>query len=241
MLCESARVGIDLVIQDLCHEEKPRERCLRLGPQSLSFKECLALLIGTGPKGVGCLGVATNLLKNHNGEVLTDDDFFRIYEDNLKVRLEAEYGLGPSGQSRILAAFEIAKRYCLYRQGGRKEPLVVTNLKKTLRSKLNKEFRYASTERFGLVAYLTDGCLSEFIELAHGDETSVVVSGKKLFQTLMYMKADSFWLFHNHPNGVLVPSHKDKELTRNLSVMAKIIGIPMNGHWIVCGEREIEC
>ena len=42
--------------------ERPRERCLEKGARSLSIRECLALILNSGPKGKGSLGLSLEIL-----------------------------------------------------------------------------------------------------------------------------------------------------------------------------------
>ncbi len=230
------------MIQTLLIQEKPRERCLSQGPESLSLRECLAILLGTGPRGVGCMGVAAKLLEDTQGHSLEESHFFRIFESDIYPRIHAEPGIGPAGQARLLVTFEIAKRYWRFKQ---KEESATsnssTNLRKKLRNKIPENFRCSPIESFGIIAEFMDGSFSNFIPLSLGDESSVSISCRKLLQTLLYIKAESFWLFHNHPNNCLEPSNQDVELTRNLRALSKIVGIPLNEHWIVGWNEEQPC
>ena len=49
-------------IKDLPKEQRPREKLLYMGPESLSDKELLAILIGHGLRGKSALDLAENLL-----------------------------------------------------------------------------------------------------------------------------------------------------------------------------------
>lgn len=228
----------------LFSQERPRERCLSQGPESLSLRECLAVLLGTGPKGIGCMGIAANLLRDNNNQTLSEDDFFRFFQSNVKSHIGSQLGLGPAGKARLLVTFELAKRYWRFKQReqkGQGKALVVSELEGQLRKRIPEDFRYAEIEHFGIIALLASGKLSSFIQLGSGDDVSVAVSTRQLFQTLIYLKAESFWFFHNHPNGSLIASPEDLELTKQLNVLARIVGIFLNGHWIVSGEKEAQC
>src|SRR5256885_1430953 len=93
--------------------ERPRERCLRVGAQNLSLRECLALLIGSGPPGKGCLGLAADILQlaGADSEVEQEEIFFRGLESIAAAQLLPLKGLGVAGRARLLAAFELARRY----------------------------------------------------------------------------------------------------------------------------------
>src|SRR4051794_38343667 len=101
--------------------ERPRERCLEKGPSTLSLRECLAVLLGSGPPGTGALGLARAILQRP-GEGLAHGEeeraFFTAMESSGNSHLSGIDGLGPAGQARLLAAFELGRRYSCYRQIG---------------------------------------------------------------------------------------------------------------------------
>src|SRR5690606_9302595 len=93
---------------------QPRERCLQSGPSHLPLKEILAVLIGTGPKGLGCYGVAELILDRICRDLPQDEQeraFFRALEVSPLSSLSQIKGLGKAGQARILCAFELGRRY----------------------------------------------------------------------------------------------------------------------------------
>ena len=52
-------------IKDLPEEQRPREKLIKFGPESLSDNELLAILIGSGTKGKSAIEIATNLLDEY--------------------------------------------------------------------------------------------------------------------------------------------------------------------------------
>ncbi len=89
-------------IKDLPKEQRPREKLLKFGPESLSDQELLAILIGHGLKGKSAIEMAEDLLKEHKdlkglaGRRL--DEFMKIK------------GIKEAKIIKIATAFEIAKR-----------------------------------------------------------------------------------------------------------------------------------
>ena len=49
-------------IKDLPEDQRPREKLLKFGPEALSDKELLAILIGHGLKGKSAIDMAEELL-----------------------------------------------------------------------------------------------------------------------------------------------------------------------------------
>ena len=89
-------------IKDLPEDQRPREKLLKFGPESLSDKELIAILIGHGLKGKSALDMAEELLAGYKnlkglaGKRL--DEFMKIK------------GIKEAKIIKIAVAFEIAKR-----------------------------------------------------------------------------------------------------------------------------------
>jgi len=89
-------------IKDLPEDQRPREKLLKFGPESLSDKELLAILIGYGFKGKSALDIAEEMLVEYKdlrglaGKRL--DEFMKIK------------GIKEAKIIKIAVAFEIAKR-----------------------------------------------------------------------------------------------------------------------------------
>lgn len=89
-------------IKDLPEEERPREKLLKFGPESLSDKELLAILIGHGLKGKSAIDIAEDLLSEHkNLKGLAG----RRLDEFMKIK-----GIKEAKIIKIATAFEIAKR-----------------------------------------------------------------------------------------------------------------------------------
>jgi len=89
-------------IKDLPEDQRPREKLLKFGPESLSDKELLAILIGYGFKGKSALDIAEEMLVEYKdlkglaGKRL--DEFMKIK------------GIKEAKIIKIAVAFELAKR-----------------------------------------------------------------------------------------------------------------------------------
>ena len=89
-------------IKNWPESERPREKLIKNGAESLSDGELLAILLRVGKKGQSAEGLARNLLDSLDG--LSGIDRAHI-EDLLKVN-----GLGIAKSAQIKAAIEIGKR-----------------------------------------------------------------------------------------------------------------------------------
>lgn len=217
--------------------ERPRERCLEKGSHTLSLRECLALLIHSGPPGVGSLGLATHLL-HRPGEGLTESEqeraFFTGIESSGLAHLQSLSGLGPAAQARILAAFEIGRRYSFYRL---RRPSPSKSYRPSVTeaacAQIDESLRLSPQEWLGFVPVYHRCELGPFNLVERGVRTHVNFDPVELFARLLSLRPSGFFLFHNHPTGSLEPSHADLELTDQVSQVSRQFGIQFHGHGII--------
>ncbi len=239
---------MDKTIETIPIPERPRERCLAKGASALSLRECLALILGSGPRGQGCMGLASAILKCAGDGMTAQDEeraFFTAMETSGFASLKNIPGLGEAGQTRILASFELGRRYALLRNqrnalSGKK--LRLSYLAEASVAKIHLSWRNEPQEWLGFVCLYRSGDLSELCIVERGTRTHVNVDPAELFARLLALRPRAFFLFHNHPSNDLTPSDPDMDLTRRVRQMARLLGIELLGHAIVspCGENWID-
>jgi hypothetical protein len=80
-----------------------------------------------------------------------------------------------------------------------------------------------------LVAMALDArrhCRHVFL-ISLGSLTETLASPREVFRPLIASAAHSFILCHNHPSGNPEPSNQDKEMTKTMQDVGRIIGIPL--------------
>jgi DNA repair protein RadC len=233
-------------MRELPATERPRERCLEKGARSLSFRECLALILNSGPKGKGSLGLAQDIL-DRPGSGLDESEEMRAFFLAMEVSSEAYLtgipGLGEASQARLLAAFELARRYALFRESRQKqiEPTQAQTLIKTAKTALSRvtnEWRNETQEWLGFVPCYRTGEVGALCIVERGVRTHVNIEPMELFARVLALRPHGFILIHNHPSGDLTPSAPDQEITARVAQLARPFGIRLLGHWIVAAQGE---
>ena len=92
----------NIKIKDLPEKDRPREKLLFLGPEALTDKELLAILIRCGSKEKSALDIAGDILNEHRA--LKNIGGLTISE-LMKIK-----GIKKAKIINILVAFELAKR-----------------------------------------------------------------------------------------------------------------------------------
>ena len=154
-------------------------------------------------------------------------------------------GLGAANQARLLAAFELGRRYALFRErrARARDPGKTGRLELSERAirSIPLAERSQSREWLGFVPVYVTGAVGQFCVAEQGSRTHVNVDPVELFARILALRPRGFFLFHNHPSGNLQPSPADLDLTRKTARVAEQLGIQLLGHGVVSarGERWI--
>ncbi|HYF98166.1 MAG TPA: UPF0758 domain-containing protein, partial [Coxiellaceae bacterium] len=84
-------------------EERPRERLLKQGAQTLSNAELLAILLGHGTRGKNSVNLARDILSQQ-------DSLKNLFAMSFE-HFSKQPGLGLAKYAQLQAALEIGKRY----------------------------------------------------------------------------------------------------------------------------------
>src|SRR6476469_5785463 len=91
-----------LMIRDFPQDERPRERFMKNGPQSLSNHELIAILLRTGTKEESVLQLSNRLLTQFEG--------LRLLKSETLQEMTEIKGIGQTKAIQILAAVELGRR-----------------------------------------------------------------------------------------------------------------------------------
>jgi len=91
-----------LSIRDFPQDERPRERMMNEGPESLSNHELLAILLRTGTKNESVIHLANKLLKQFDG--------LRMLKDASIEEITSIPGIGTAKAVQVMAAIELGRR-----------------------------------------------------------------------------------------------------------------------------------
>jgi DNA repair protein RadC len=88
-------------IHDIPEEERPRERLIRNGPESLSNAELLGVILRTGSKQENVVSMSSRILSKYNIKQLSLANVSRLMQEN---------GVGKAKAAQVAAVFELARR-----------------------------------------------------------------------------------------------------------------------------------
>ena len=207
------------------NSERPRERLLRRGPQSLSDAELLALFIRCGLRGESAIAIGQRLLRQFGSlRQLLATDMAHL----LRCR-----GLGPAKVAMILAGLELGRR-------AQCEELAELALDEP-----SRVYRYLAPELHSLrqevvlVLLLNQRLrLIQKVEIFRGTVNESPAHPREILAKALAMNAPAFILAHNHPSGDPSPSDADKRITRRIREAAETLGVTFSDHVIIGAPAE---
>lgn len=215
-----------MAIKDWPQDDRPREKLLMKGADSLSDAELLAIFLRTG-----CVGKSAVELSR---ELLAEFGSLRVLLESDQKQFCQAQGLGPAKYSQLQAVLEMAKRH-LNEQISRGGAL---NNPESVRSFLIAQLRNRHQEVFAVLFLDNQHRLIAYKELFFGTINSASVYPREVVKKCLENNAAAVILVHNHPSGVAQPSQADERITRHLQQILDLVDIRLLDHMIV-GENAV--
>lgn len=201
-------------ISDIPKTDRPREKLLRKGAESLSDVELLAILLGRGVEGHDVMTVAERVLK-----VFSANKEKPAIEDLKKIG-----GVGTAKATLIAAALEFSRRRI------RPEGLRISFPADVL--PLIRHYADRKQEHFICISINGAGEVIKSRVVSVGLVNKTQVHPREVFAEPITDRASSIIVAHNHPSGALAPSKEDVEVTKQLQLSGDTLGIKLLDHII---------
>jgi DNA repair protein RadC len=214
-----------LMIRDFPQDERPRERFISNGPESLSNHELIAILLRTGTKDESVLQLSNRLLTSFEG--------LRLLKAATLEEITSIKGIGQAKAIQILAAVEVGRRIANLTDNDR---YVIRSPEDGANFVMN-DMRFLSQEHFVCLYLNTKNQVLHKKTIFIGSLNASIVHPREVFREALKRSAASIIAIHNHPSGDPAPSREDIEVTKRLVECGKMIGIDVLDHLII-GENK---
>lgn len=219
MVTSFSHLGMRAFLFDM---EKPRERAIKRGIETLSDAELLSIILRTGTKGKNFLVVAEELLEKFN------NSFVKMKNASLEEFFDASLGIGKAKSLAIKAALEIGNR--MWRESLKE--------KKFLKSaedvyEFCKDMTLANVEYVRVIALDSQLGVIAFKDLTVGTANASLIHPRETFRMAIGYPSSGIIMVHNHPSGNPTPSKEDEEITYKMKSAGEILGIKLIDHVIV--------
>ena len=209
-------------IKNWSESDRPREKLILKGKESLSDAELLAILIGSGSRNESAVSLCKRILKDNANKI------------NLLAKLDVKQlmaykGIGEAKAISIVAALELGRR----RRG--EEAMELTKITSSTKvfEVMQPILGDLHHEEFWMLLLNNSNKIIHKSALSKGGITGTLVDLRLLFKNALAFGAVSLILAHNHPSGTLKPSKADIEITKRIKNGAATLDLKLLDHLII--------
>jgi DNA repair protein RadC len=209
-----------LKIRDLPAADKPREKLISDGPESLALRELVAIVLGTGTSKEGVLEMAGRIVKEYGERGIVAET------DPSKLSRDLDIPIVKACQ--IVAVGELGRRFY------KKNPSGFTIIRNG-----RDVYEYLGDMRNLGKEQLRGLYLNSHNHIVHDEVISIgtvnsnLVHPREVFRPAIEYSAAAVILAHNHPSGLSEPSDEDRRVTEQLVQAGKLIGIEVLDHVVI--------
>lgn len=201
--------------------ERPREKAINNGVETLSNEELLAIILKCGTKGVSVLELADGILKKYY-------TFNNILNCNYEELMEIK-GINKAKAIELLAIMEIAKRI----QKNKINDLKSISSPEDIYNNFSVLLKEEKQENFMVVFLDIKSHIIKYEILFVGGVSSSIIDVNFILRKAINYGASKIICLHNHPSGDPTPSNQDIMVTKKIYLHADILDIKLMDHIII--------
>lgn len=215
-------------MKDFPKEERPYEKCMRSGPESLTDTELLAMILRSGTHNKNVIQLARNLLDagDHscNLRSLHNWTFERLLEID---------GIGKVKAMQILCLAELSRRLSKEKA---KENLQISS-PSTIAGYYMGDLCHLRQEIVMIIMLDAKTRVIRDKVISKGTVDTSLITPREIFAEALLANAVSVILMHNHPSGDPSPSDADILFTARVQEAGNLINIHLLDH-IIIGDNS---
>ncbi len=211
-----------LNLKSLAQDDRPREKLVAFGRQSLSDAELLAIILGSGNKTETAVQLAQRMLYQNKNNI---NELAKLSLNDLK----KFKGVGIVKAINIAASFEL---------GRRKSDLDIFERIKITSSKtayqlFQKRLSDLPHEEFWLLILNRANQVLKEEFVSKGGISGTIVDIRLICKSAIENNASGIIIAHNHPSGQIIPSQQDKDITIKLKSALILFDVNLLDHLII--------
>jgi DNA repair protein RadC len=210
-------------IKDWPEGDRPREKLLQRGSETLSDAELLALILRTGDASskTSAVDQARTLLNRFEN--------LPQLAKATTTELCTVTGIGPAKSAELQAVFELARRLS--------DHALMPGTPFTHADAVFKRYRnrFLHHNREVFLALLLDAKnrLLRDVRISEGSLTASIVHPREVFSAVVRESAAAVLFVHNHPSGDPTPSPEDIQITKRLVAAGELLGVRVLDHIVI--------
>lgn len=214
-------------ISDIPEMERPVEKLITYGAETLSNSELLSIILRCGVKGENVINLSQRILCDLEGlSGLLDVS----YSDLISIK-----GIKKVKGAQLLALVEIVKRINNAKSSKMQKTI---DSPKVLEDMLINEMSVLKQEVLKLIILDTKNKIIKIKDIFRGTLNSSIVHPREIFSEAVKFCGANIIICHNHPSGDCTPSQEDINITLRIKECGKFMGINLLDH-IIVGKNNI--
>lgn len=213
-------------IHDIPEEERPRERLIRNGPESLSNAELLGVILRTGSREENVVSLSSRIFTEYSIKQLSLANISKLMQ---------VHGVGKAKAAQIAAVFELARRLETFAE----EPKRKICSPRDVYALMYPKMREQKKEKFITLCLDTKNQILKEEVVSVGSLNASIVHPREVFKSALLESSASVIMVHNHPSGDPSPSREDIMVTEKMVEGGKLLGIDVLDHIIIGDGRYV--
>ncbi len=211
-----------LSIREWALEDRPREKLIANGINTLSNAELLAIIIGSGTRMDTAVELSKKVLN------IVSNNLHELGKLDI-LSLKKIPGIGPAKAMAIIACFELGRRR---NTSGKLTGKKICGSRDAfdLFQPLLGDIHH---EEFWILLLNRSNRVIDKVKISQGGISGTIIDTRIILKNAVDRLSSSIILCHNHPSGNLKPSDADIRITNKLKDSAQIMDINLLDHIIV--------
>lgn len=211
-----------MTIKFLAQDDRPREKFLLKGKNSLSDSELLAIIMVSGSRDESALELARKIL------ISVGNNWNQLSLLSVKDLMKFK-GVGEVKAISIATALEIGRR----RAGQEVSEKPIISNSDDAYQVFKNQLSDLRTEEFWAVFVNQSNKIVHLSKLTQGGISQSIVDVRILFKTALDHFATGIIIAHNHPSGSLKPSKEDINITKKIRDAGEFLSVQLLDHLII--------
>ncbi|MDO4617015.1 MAG: DNA repair protein RadC [Lachnospiraceae bacterium] len=212
--------------KELPADQRPYDKCILYGPETLTGRELLAAILQTGSAGLNSLETADLILQACEKK----GGLCGLYRMTIR-ELTQLPGIGEKKAARLLCIGELSRRMAASQAPKTRKFLSPADIADFYMERLRQQDKECV---WCLMLDTKNGFIGERM-ISMGTVNASLLSPREIFHTALAQGAVSIALVHNHPSGDPTPSREDLSITKKIREAGELLGITLLDH-IVIGD-----
>jgi DNA repair protein RadC len=212
-----------LSVKDWSPDDRPREKLLSKGVNTLSNAELLAIILRSGTREETVVELSQRILQSFG------NDLSRLGKVSANHLMANFKGIGKAKAMGIIAALELGKRRKAEDIGNRKKIICSLDIYNYFYPILCD----LPHEEFWALFLNHSNRVIEHFKISQGGISETIVEGKFIYKEAIARLASFVVLCHNHPSGNHLPSPQDNSVTLRIKKGLELLDMRLLDHVIL--------